>query len=248
MKTNEGHSYRRRDESRIKHNQLGTGGPGLIIDPIGFGQGPVGFADPYRTDLFDFDKTKTSELKQGSFDPTWANSTVPDSSDGNNDALTVITTSAAPASSRECSCTICIGLGSMSKCCEVPRPAHYHCRFADCNFSRSGEALWYVFDAEKRVREHEKDHFRYEGQYRCMEDRCVYGTKRWSDLTRHYTSKHCLNPKAKHPCPEIGCKYGGNNGFKRKDKLKSHREKVHEKHGKAEKRFRVNKPNAQGAA
>ena len=250
MKTDEGHSglVPRRDASNPT-DQLGTGGPGLIIDPTGFEQVPVGFAGPYRTDLFDFDKPETSELKQGSFDPTWANSTVPDSGDGNNDALTVITTSAAPASSRECSCITCIDLGSERNWLWASQLFDYPCRLSDCDFSapQAGQSPD-AYDDQRAARNHEKNHFRHERQFRCMEDRCVYSTKRWSDLTRHYTSKHCLNPKTKFPCPEIGCKYGGNNGFTRKDKLKSHREKVHEKVAKPEKRFRVNKPNAQGAA
>ena len=209
---------------------------------------PVGFADPYRTDMFESDKAETSELGQGSFNPTWADATFPGNSNGNNNVLGVTTTSAAPGVSRECSCITCLDLGSKRELYGVPYPANYPCRLSDCNFSMTGEDFWVACDVQKKARTHEKNHFRHEGQFRCKEDRCVYGAKRWSDLRRHYTGKHCLNPKTKFPCPEIGCKYSGNNGFTRKDKLKSHREKVHEKVAKPEKRFRVNKLNAQGAA
>ena len=199
--------------------------------------------------MFHSDKTETSVLGQGSFNPTWTDSTFPDNSDGNNSVLNVTTTSAAPGSSRECSCIACIDLGSEREWTWDSIFVDYPCRLSDYNFAAPGKGRsWGGYFNQCDARNHEKDHFCHEGQFRCKEDRCVYGAKRWSDLRRHYTSKHCLNPKTKFPCPEIGCKYSGNNGFTRKDKLKSHREKVLEKHGKAEKRFRVNKPNAQGAA
>ena len=247
-KTDEGHSRLELHEAPTPIDQLGTGGPGLFIDPIGFEHVPDGFADPYRTDMFDFDKTETSELGQGSFNPTWTDSIIPDNRDENNSALGVTTTSAAPGSSRECSCITCLDLGLSREHSRVPYPANYPCRLSDCNFSWTGQEYWSAYSAQKGARNHEKAHFRHEGQFRCIEDRCVYSAKRWSDLKRHYTSKHCLNPKIKFPCTEIDCKYGGNNGFTRKDKLKSHREKVHEKVAKPEKRFRVSKLNAQGAA
>lgn len=37
----------------------------------------------------------------------------------------------------------------------------------------------------------------------------------------------CSNPK-KFPCPALDCKYNGDNGFARKDKLTSHWKKVHQ--------------------
>ena len=204
--------------------------------------------DPWRTDMFDSDKAETSEPGQGSFNPTWTDSIIPDNSNGNNNVLSVTTTSAAPGPSRECSCITCLDLGSVRAWSWTLDNNNYSCRLSDCNFSTTGNDHLASYFTQRRARNHEKNHFRHEGQFRCIEDRCVYGAKRWSDLRRHYTSKHCLNPKTKFPCPEIGCKYSGNNGFTRKDKLKSHREKVHEKVARPEKRFRVSKPNAQGAA
>ena len=189
------------------------------------------------------DKADTADLGHGSFNSTWVDSTVPNNNYETESMLSVTTTSAAPGSSRECPCITCVDLGS----CRSPESPPYRCRLSDCNFSAFAP-YGYGYSAELESRKHEKDHFRHDGQFRCIEDRCVYGAKRWPDLKRHYTSKHCLNPKTKFPCPEIGCKYGGDNGFTRKDKLKSHREKVHEKRAKPEQRSRVSKPNAQGAA
>ena len=233
-------------------DHFGTGILGPNIDPNRFEHVPVGFTDPHQTNMFDSDKTETSEPGQGSFSPAWADSTVPDNNDGNNSVLCANTTSAAPGSSRECSCITCVDLGSEREWSFERSPALYPCRLTDCNYSTtvgSQKGEYYSgYYAEPISRKHEKDHFRHEGQFRCLEDRCVYGAKRWSDLKRHYTSKHCLNPKTKFPCPEIDCKYGGSNGFTRKDKLKSHRRTVHEKVANPEKQLRVNKPNAQGTA
>ena len=199
--------------------------------------------------MFESDKAKTSELGQGSFNHTWTDSISPDNRDGNNSVLSVTTTSAAPSSSRGCSCITCLDLGSEREWLYATPLTNYPCRFSDCNFSAPQEGHSSDnYDNELAAYNHERNHFRHESQFRCKEDRCVYGTKRWSDLKRHYTGKHCLNPKQKFSCPEIGCKYGGHNGFTRKDKLKSHREKVHEKVSKPEKRFRVSKPTVPGAA
>ena len=233
-------------------DHFGTGGLGPTNDPIQSQHVPVGSANAYPTNMFDSDKTETSELGQGSINPTWTDSTVPDNSDGNNSVPSITPTSAAPGSSRECSCILCFDLGSQREASWSKTPVNYPCRLSDCNFStavgsQQGEYPGGCY-AERAARGHELNHIRHNRQWRCVEDRCVYDTKRWSDFKRHYTSKHCLNPKTKFPCPEIDCKYGGNNGFTRKDKLKSHREKVHEKHARPEKRFRVSKSNAQGAA
>ena len=233
-------------------NHFATGGLGPIINPIRVEHVPIGFTNPYPTDMFGSDKAETSELGQGSFNRTWADSTVPYNSDEKYGMLNVTTTSAAPGSSRECSCITCVDLGSCREIMWHVESYHYRCRLSDCTFSIAAgyheETYHSGYRAEEAARKHEKDHFRHEGQLRCIEDRCVYRAKRWPDLKRHYTSKHCLNPKTRFPCPEIGCKYGGDNGFTRKDKLKSHRDKVHGKRANTEKRFRGSKPNAQGAA
>ena len=80
---------------------------------------------------------------------------------------------------------------------------------------------------------HERRHFEVVDasgvkKYHCNVERCNFSSKRRADLLRHCTTKHCTNPDVqKYPCPEIGCKYSGANGFTRKDKLKSHYNNVH---------------------
>ena len=76
--------------------------------------------------------------------------------------------------------------------------------------------------------EHEKGHFHEKMLYYCAYECCSFHTKRWSDLLRHCQAKHCLNPP-KFPCPVVGCKYSGDNGFRRKDKFNDHYRNVHEK-------------------
>ena len=62
---------------------------------------------------------------------------------------------------------------------------------------------------------------------RCAAPACNFVCVRWSDLRRHHVTKHCIDPE-RYPCPEPFCAYGGENGFKRLDKLKDHHRKVHE--------------------
>lgn len=82
-----------------------------------------------------------------------------------------------------------------------------------------GRLLWH---------EYERSHYGKSGNYRCREADCKFTTKRWDDLMRHSSSKHCINPKS-FECPVIGCKYH-QQGFTRKDHLKSHYQKVHGGH------------------
>ena len=62
--------------------------------------------------------------------------------------------------------------------------------------------------------------------YKCREQDCNYTAKRWTELNRHNNAKHCTNAP-RFPCPIPYCKFSGNNGFLRKDKLLSHRRTVH---------------------
>ena len=64
-------------------------------------------------------------------------------------------------------------------------------------------------------------------EYRCAVQGCHYFSIRRFELKRHHAAKHCTQPK-RYPCPELGCKYGGDNGFKRPDKFKDHYKKIHE--------------------
>ena len=74
-----------------------------------------------------------------------------------------------------------------------------------------------------------KVHLKQEERYCCPEPKCTRTFKRTAELKRHLQI-HCLVPGG-YPCDEHGCKYGGTNGFGRRDKLLSHKRNVHE--GKA---------------
>lgn len=65
-----------------------------------------------------------------------------------------------------------------------------------------------------------------EKDYRCPEHHCHSKFKDVRGVLRHYQAKHCTEP-SRYPCSVFNCKYSGNNGFLRKDKLKSHYQKVH---------------------
>ncbi len=73
--------------------------------------------------------------------------------------------------------------------------------------------------------EGKRSHYGKPGSYRCREINCKFVTKRWSDFKRHSSSIHCIKPKDL-GCPDPSCKYHQID-FSRKDKLKSHCEKVH---------------------
>lgn len=122
------------------------------------------------------------------------------------------------AIANNCSCPICLCVGIKKNyvCPEWETP----CRVLGCN-----EAYWYWV-----VTKHEKSHFIKAGKYACLEEDCHTTVAKWGDLKRHYKSRHCTRT-TKYPCLVIGCKYGGDNGFPRKDKLKSHFKNVHEGKG-----------------
>lgn len=114
------------------------------------------------------------------------------------------------------------------------------CSCPECAIYRSvhgyrGRELWCICGYMTTwqggyVAPHYRTHFEDEqGRYRCHAPNCDTTFARWGELTRHYRA-HCLKPKT-FPCDVIGCKYGGENGFTRKDKLSDHRRKVHD--GKA---------------
>ncbi|CAD6584771.1 MAG: hypothetical protein ASARMPREDX12_001749 [Alectoria sarmentosa] len=118
----------------------------------------------------------------------------------------------------ECSCTACLFVGAIKDW-----PDHgMACRFPGCNYFTEGHSDHIL---------HERGHFHKAGNatFHCVEQLCPFTSKRWPDLVRHYTVKHCTSPKKfLYPCPVLWCKYSGNNGFARKDKLKSHYKNIHE--------------------
>ena len=86
---------------------------------------------------------------------------------------------------------------------------------------------------------HERKHFKTPGGCACAEQGCHFVNKEFTDLQRHYTSKHCTNPNAKNlECPEIGCEYRN----ARKDKLKEHQKGKHKEKPKPGKPYCVIKP------
>lgn len=172
--------------------------------------------------------------------------------------------------SAECCCMKCLSVGVQVKpfdevASEMKRSeAHggsglLTCRYLGCSayfeiFSSSGELSagshgWYW-----KRHDHERNHFEAIDasgveKYRCNVERCNFSSKRWADLIRHCTTKHCTNPNIQiFPCPEIGCKYGGANGFTRKDKLKSHYDNVHKGNAVLGKAPRALKPKPAAGA
>ncbi len=114
-----------------------------------------------------------------------------------------------------CSCMACLLIG-------VPGDWNEGlcCRFKGCNFTT---------DIHAEYVSHERDHYHEPGNplFHCVEQHCKFATKRWPDLIRHCTVRHCTKPK-QFSCPVPWCKYSGDNGFARKDRLRSHQRNVHQ--------------------
>lgn len=120
---------------------------------------------------------------------------------------------------------------SSTELCSCPK-----CAINRGVFFHTGRKLWCIcgYNVDIWQQQHIANHYRthYEneqGRYRCKAPNCDTTFARWGELTRHYGT-HCLKPET-FPCDVIGCKYGGKNGFKRHDKLLSHKRNVHD--GKA---------------
>ena len=143
----------------------------------------------------------------------------------------------------KCDCICCTGLGTNKNLhwtFDTPKFRHSLskaiCRYIGCAYKK--DEIRYpgggkrILDSLKNadalmLAEHEQSHFGKRGQYCCREEGCSATTKKFSDLRRHYRGSHCINAQ-KFPCTMIGCKYGGDNGFTRKDKLKSHYRNAHQ--------------------
>ena len=123
-------------------------------------------------------------------------------------------------SQKDCTCISCLRLSTDYYSACFPGSDGYTCRFPCCRTVNHGIKSFY---------DHEKSHYGQPGKYTCLERDCKVVTKNFGDLKRHDKAKHCTNPyKEQFPCPESWCKYSGNNGFARKDKLKSHYKNMHE--------------------
>lgn len=104
-----------------------------------------------------------------------------------------------------------------------------HCRIPQCTFlvtytTRISLSKYHAF---KTLCRHEGTHFEHQGKYKCAETDCDCLAKQFRDLKRHYRAKHCTKTPG-YPCDVLGCKYGGENGFHRKDKLASHYKNMHQ--------------------
>ena len=121
------------------------------------------------------------------------------------------------------------------------KASFFECRVPGCQWTTKDStsssdwrtALYYLIYHESL--QGPANHYGKPGDWRCREVACKFGTKRFSDFKRHSSSKHCIKPKNL-GCPVLECKYH-QLGFTRKDKLKSHLDKVHKGN------FRPGKPN-----
>ena len=122
------------------------------------------------------------------------------------------------SSQRDCTCISCLKICIDTFC--AWHNGSCRCRFPGCQTRTK---------SDKPLAVHEKSHYGLPGKYTCLEQTCQVVTKNFGDLKRHDKAKHCTNPnKEQFPCPVLLCKYSGNNGFARKDKLKSHYKNIHE--------------------
>ena len=131
--------------------------------------------------------------------------------------------SSTASPSKQCACIVCLEIGFCYS--NIGQP---HCRFARCAWTTKNNSWW-----EARGLAHERTHYQRgpinsQTPFSCLGENCRYRSKRWSDLRRHTTAKHCNDP-AKFACSVIGCKYNGDgNGFTRKDKLTDHYKNMHQ--------------------
>ena len=141
------------------------------------------------------------------------------------------------SSQKGCTCISCLGIGTKLMSHAVRHMGYRKgCRFPGCLFFTRLCDLSELCD-------HERGHYTRSGKYTCLEQNCQGATEEYGDLRRHYKTKHCTNPnKEQFPCPVVWCKYSGNNGFARKDKLKSHYRNIHEGKPGPAKAGRVLKP------
>ena len=136
----------------------------------------------------------------------------------------------------DCTCISCLKIGTDWYSALKVTGRDLKCHFPGCltltNFSNISN--FYV---------HERCHYGQSGKYTCLEQNCQVVTKNFGDLRRHDKAKHCTNPnKEQFPCSVVWCKYSGDNGFARKDKLKSHYRNIHEGKPGPAKAGRVLKP------
>ncbi len=135
-----------------------------------------------------------------------------------------------------CDCIVCAGVGEKV---DFFHDNYRACRVPGCNVP-GHERTWYA-----QLYQEEASHFRAPGEHKlkCAENECPVTVSSMTDLKRHYISKHCSKSE-KFPCQFVWCKYSGDNGFKRKDKLRSHYRNAHEGKMGPGKASRVTKPKS----
>ena len=102
---------------------------------------------------------------------------------------------------------------------------YFGCRVTGCQWIVKNDGKAYNDLFTVWCHEREKSHYGKLGSWRCVEANCKFITKRFGDLKRHCSSKHCIKPK-KLKCPVLSCRYH-QDGFARKVKLDSHYQKAH---------------------
>ena len=128
---------------------------------------------------------------------------------------------------QKCSCLPCLGIGIYGKWPLRRDMKALLCRVPGCSYTLDNNILFYYPNCSRMIA-HERGHYGDEGHYRCAEEGCRATMKRWHDFTRHYTVHHCKVAK-RYPCSVSDCKYAGENGFLRRDKLMSHYRNKHQK-------------------
>ena len=133
-----------------------------------------------------------------------------------------------------CTCASCLDRSSkLHRACIEWQDEHpesrlwtFGCRVTGCQWTTKDNP-YTVHGNVLKVWYHEtsSSHYGKPGDYRCREANCKFVTKRFGDLKRHCSSKHCIKPRNL-KCPVLWCKYH-QDGFARKDKLDSHIQKVH---------------------
>ena len=136
--------------------------------------------------------------------------------------------SSSTSPGQRCVCLVCLEIGTYNHPTSV---VPCLCRFVSCNWVHSRWSTNYLRIIQ--FLEHERTHYKpdpkgSQSPFSCLVEKCRFRSKRWSDLLRHTSAKHCSNP-AMFTCSVIGCKYHGEgNGFTRKDKLTAHYKNMHQ--------------------